>query len=243
MPGRRRHRLPHRHAQCFHPRRGRTTRARTLAPGTGPRPLHPAADPHRARPRGPRGRGPRPGRRRRRGPGHRRLDPGQAPCPRHRAIDAAPVGQAPGVVRGINAITPPWTEGDRKVPVDYRVHDEADGRTEDDHFRGMMLMARTRLKHDRDRGRPPGPEADPRGIAFEGPLGAGAAQPYRGAAAGVPAAGAASLDHRGSVAARPRGGWSGTPWGGPSGSPFMGSRGHQPRNFHRGIVDTDQRTE
>lgn len=48
------------------------------------------------------------------------------------------------VVRGINLITLLWTDGDRKVPCDYRVYNAADGRTKNDHFREMMMMAKGR---------------------------------------------------------------------------------------------------
>jgi len=48
------------------------------------------------------------------------------------------------VVRGINLITLLWTDGDRKIPVDYRVFSKADGQTKNDHFWEMMLMARVR---------------------------------------------------------------------------------------------------
>jgi DDE superfamily endonuclease len=48
------------------------------------------------------------------------------------------------VARGINLITLLWTDGDRKVPVDYRLYDKADGRTKNDHFWEMMLIAKGR---------------------------------------------------------------------------------------------------
>jgi putative transposase len=35
---------------------------------------------------------------------------------------------------GINLITLLWTDGDRKIPRDYRFYDKADGRTKNDHF-------------------------------------------------------------------------------------------------------------
>src|SRR5947209_6716492 len=47
-------------------------------------------------------------------------------------------------VRGINVITLLWTDGDLKIPVDYRVFDTADGKTKHDHFWEMMLMAKGR---------------------------------------------------------------------------------------------------
>ena len=37
-----------------------------------------------------------------------------------------------------------WTDGDRKIPVDYRVFSKADGRTKHDHFWEMLLMAKGR---------------------------------------------------------------------------------------------------
>lgn len=48
------------------------------------------------------------------------------------------------VVLGINLITLLWTDGDRKIPVDYRLFSKADGRTKHDHFWEMLLMARGR---------------------------------------------------------------------------------------------------
>jgi len=53
-------------------------------------------------------------------------------------------GKHQGVVSGINLISLVWTDGDRKVPVDYRIYDKADGRTKNDHFWEMMLMAKGR---------------------------------------------------------------------------------------------------
>ena len=47
-------------------------------------------------------------------------------------------------VLGINLITLLWTDGDRKLPVDYRLYSKADGLTKHDHFREMLLMARGR---------------------------------------------------------------------------------------------------
>ena len=47
-------------------------------------------------------------------------------------------------VRGINLITLLWTDGDRKIPCDYRLHSKTDGKTKNDHFWEMMLMARGR---------------------------------------------------------------------------------------------------
>jgi hypothetical protein len=47
-------------------------------------------------------------------------------------------------VRGINLISLVWTDGDRKIPVDYRLYSKADGKTKHDHFWEMMLMAKGR---------------------------------------------------------------------------------------------------
>ena len=47
-------------------------------------------------------------------------------------------------VRGINLITLLWTDGDRKIPFDYRLYSKADGKTKNDHFWEMMLMAKGR---------------------------------------------------------------------------------------------------
>jgi hypothetical protein len=48
------------------------------------------------------------------------------------------------VVRGINLITLLWSDGDRKIPCDYRLYSKADGRTKHDHFWEMLLMAKAR---------------------------------------------------------------------------------------------------
>ena len=53
-------------------------------------------------------------------------------------------GKRHDVVRGINLITLVWTDGDRKLPCDYRIYDKADGRTKNDHFWEMMLIAKAR---------------------------------------------------------------------------------------------------
>ena len=45
---------------------------------------------------------------------------------------------------GINLITLLWTDGDRKIPCDYRIYDKADGKSKHDHFWEMMLMAKAR---------------------------------------------------------------------------------------------------
>jgi putative transposase len=49
------------------------------------------------------------------------------------------------VVWGINLITTIWTDGDRIVPVDYRVYDRSkDGLTKNDHFLAMLDSAAAR---------------------------------------------------------------------------------------------------
>jgi putative transposase len=49
------------------------------------------------------------------------------------------------VVWGINLITTVWTDGDRIVPVDYRVYDKArDDLTKNDHFLAMLDAAKAR---------------------------------------------------------------------------------------------------
>ncbi len=54
-------------------------------------------------------------------------------------------GKHKAVVRGINLITLVWTDGDRKIPCDYRLYDKArDGRTKNDHFRAMLQVAKDR---------------------------------------------------------------------------------------------------
>jgi len=54
-------------------------------------------------------------------------------------------GKHKAVVRGINLITMVWTDGDRTLPVDYRVYDKpVDGLTKNDHFRAMIEAARRR---------------------------------------------------------------------------------------------------
>lgn len=47
-------------------------------------------------------------------------------------------------VLGINLITLLWTDGDRKIPCDYRIYNKADGLTKHDHFWEMLLMAKAR---------------------------------------------------------------------------------------------------
>jgi hypothetical protein len=54
-------------------------------------------------------------------------------------------GKHKSVVWGINLITLVWTDGDRKVPCDYRLYDKArDGQTKNDHFRAMLAVAQGR---------------------------------------------------------------------------------------------------
>ena len=54
-------------------------------------------------------------------------------------------GKHQAVVRGINLITLVWTDGDRKIPCDYRLYDKAkDGLTKNDHFRAMLEAAHGR---------------------------------------------------------------------------------------------------
>jgi hypothetical protein len=53
-------------------------------------------------------------------------------------------GKHQKVVRGINLISLLWTDGDRKIPCDYRIYSKADGKTKNDHFWEMLLMARAR---------------------------------------------------------------------------------------------------
>ena len=51
-------------------------------------------------------------------------------------------GKQKAVVSGINSITLLWTDGERVVPVDYRVFDkDRDGKTKNDHFQEMLLVA------------------------------------------------------------------------------------------------------
>ncbi len=54
-------------------------------------------------------------------------------------------GKHQAVVDGINLITLLWTEGDRHVPVDYRVYDKAgDALTKNDHFHALLETAHAR---------------------------------------------------------------------------------------------------
>lgn len=54
-------------------------------------------------------------------------------------------GKQKEVVNGINLITLLWTDGDRTVPVDYRVSDkDRDRKTKNDHFAEMLMEAYNR---------------------------------------------------------------------------------------------------
>ncbi len=53
-------------------------------------------------------------------------------------------GKHHAVVRGINLVTLLWTDGDRNVPCDYRLYDEADGVTKNGHFAAMVTAAHAR---------------------------------------------------------------------------------------------------
>jgi putative transposase len=54
-------------------------------------------------------------------------------------------GKHKSVVRGINLISLVWTDGDRILPIDYRVYDKpADGLTKNDHFRDLVRAAEAR---------------------------------------------------------------------------------------------------
>ncbi|MDD3052723.1 MAG: transposase [Candidatus Cloacimonetes bacterium] len=49
------------------------------------------------------------------------------------------------VVQGINLITLLWTDGNLAIPVDYRIYNrESDGKTKNDHFSDMMMIASKR---------------------------------------------------------------------------------------------------
>ena len=54
-------------------------------------------------------------------------------------------GKHKAVVWGINLISLVWTDGDRILPVDYRIYDKPkDGLTKNDHFRHMVHTAKER---------------------------------------------------------------------------------------------------
>ena len=51
-------------------------------------------------------------------------------------------GKHKRVVLGINLVTLLWTDGERYIPVDYRIyHKEQDGLTKNDHFQAMLHIA------------------------------------------------------------------------------------------------------
>ena len=65
-------------------------------------------------------------------------------------------GKHKRVVQGINLLTLLWTDGDRLIPVDYRLYDKAsDGLTQNDHFRAMLITAQQR-------------GVQPQGVVFDG---------------------------------------------------------------------------
>jgi putative transposase len=54
-------------------------------------------------------------------------------------------GKHHAVVDGINLITLLWTDGDRLIPIDYRIYDKPnDGITKNEHFLAMLLTAAER---------------------------------------------------------------------------------------------------
>ena len=54
-------------------------------------------------------------------------------------------GRHGGVARGIGLITLVWTDGDRIVPIDYRIYNKVvDGKTKNDHLRDMLAEAKRR---------------------------------------------------------------------------------------------------
>lgn len=53
-------------------------------------------------------------------------------------------GKHGGIVQGICLVTLLWTDGDRKIPCDYRVRDPKQKLTKNDHFWEMLLMAKAR---------------------------------------------------------------------------------------------------
>jgi putative transposase len=54
-------------------------------------------------------------------------------------------GRHKRVVRGINLTSLLWTDGDRHIPIDYRLYDKpVDGATKNDHFRAMLAIAKQR---------------------------------------------------------------------------------------------------
>jgi hypothetical protein len=54
-------------------------------------------------------------------------------------------GKHKRVVSGINLLTLLWTDGERYIPVDYRIYNKKkDGLTKNDHFQAMMRVAHER---------------------------------------------------------------------------------------------------
>jgi hypothetical protein len=54
-------------------------------------------------------------------------------------------GRHKRVVRGINLTSLLWTDGDKHIPIDYRLYDKpVDGATKNDHFRAMLAIAKQR---------------------------------------------------------------------------------------------------
>ncbi len=54
-------------------------------------------------------------------------------------------GKHHAVVEGINLITRLWSEGDRHIPLDYRIYDKmGDALTKNDHFRALLETAHAR---------------------------------------------------------------------------------------------------
>lgn len=54
-------------------------------------------------------------------------------------------GKHKRVVSGINLVTLLWTDGERYIPIDYRIYNKAeDGLTKNDHFRAMLKTAHNR---------------------------------------------------------------------------------------------------
>ncbi len=59
-------------------------------------------------------------------------------------------GKHKRVVWGINLISLVWSDGDRTLPLDYRIYDRPkDGLTKNDHFRDLMAAAKRRAFHPR----------------------------------------------------------------------------------------------
>lgn len=54
-------------------------------------------------------------------------------------------GKHQSVVQGINLLTLLWSDGERLIPLDYRIYDKArDGLTKNDHFRSLLRSAHER---------------------------------------------------------------------------------------------------